>query len=299
MDIGEFRKDEIDDAITTLFVKRMALSEQIAQYKAQTDKAVCDPEREQKIISRLTEKESDEMQGYITTLYERIFALSKAYQSAKIEEKKKHSTNKYGLLGESLGHSISPQLHQLLGNNDYGLVELREKELPNFLKGNDWLGMNVTIPYKKRVMEYCDKLTPRAEKIGAVNVLIKDENGKIIGDNTDYSGLWDMITSLGVKIKDKKVLILGSGGASATAQAVCTDMQAKEIVLISRTGENNYNNIEKHNDAQVIINTTPVGMFPKGDESPISLDGFSQLEGVLDCIYNPLRSRLILEAQKK
>ncbi|MBR4890748.1 MAG: shikimate dehydrogenase, partial [Clostridia bacterium] len=202
----------------------------------------------------------------------------------------------YGLLGEHLPHSFSPPIHKALGNKDYTLFEVAPENLDVFMKKHDFKGINVTIPYKKDVIPYLDVISPEAEKIGAVNT-IKVVDGKLYGDNTDYFGFKYMVEKSGVVIHNKKALVLGSGGASLTVQAVLRDMGASEIVVLSRNGDDNYVNMYiKHTDAQIIVNTTPVGMYPDNLNTLVDLDRFPNLSGVLDVVYNPLKTRLILDA---
>lgn len=202
-----------------------------------------------------------------------------------------------GLLGRKLGHSYSPQIHAKLASYDYALVEKEPEELEDFLKNGDFSGLNVTVPYKKDVIPYLDELSPRAAGLGAVNTIVR-RDGKLIGHNTDYFGFETMVRSTGLNVENKKALVLGSGGASNTAKAVLDAMGAQTIV-ISRSGENNYRNLHRHADTALIVNATPVGMYPNVDASPIDLRSFPQLEGVLDVIYNPARTQLLLEAEKR
>lgn len=203
-----------------------------------------------------------------------------------------------GLLGKKLCHSYSPQIHSRLGDYTYELFEKMPEELESFLKHGDFEGLNVTIPYKKEVLPYCDALSDCAAELGAVNTIVRRPDGTLIGHNTDYFGFRSMLKRSCLQVNNKKVLVLGSGGASATAVAVLKKLGAN-VVVISRSGENNYNNLEKHADAAVIVNATPVGMYPNVGATPIDLDLFLQLEGVLDIIYNPARTQLLLEAEKK
>lgn len=207
-------------------------------------------------------------------------------------------SRKFGLLGEKLSHSFSPQIHSLLADYPYRLFEVSQDELGIFMKDNDLAGFNVTIPYKEKVMKYLDSISQRALSIGAVNTVVKREDGTLFGDNTDYDGFLYMLSQLGVDIKGRKALVLGSGGASKTCCAVLRE-QGAEVVVISRSGEDNYQNISKHNDAYLIVNTTPVGMYPDTEKSPVSLDAFDELRGVCDLIYNPLKTRLLLQAQER
>lgn len=203
----------------------------------------------------------------------------------------------YGLLGEHLTHSFSPQIHSLLGDYEYNLFEVSPENLEAFMKNPEFEGINVTIPYKKQVIPFLDEISPEALKIGSVNT-VTVRNGKLYGDNTDYFGFLYMIKKSGIDIKDKKSLVLGSGGASLTAIAVLNDLGAKEVITISRNGENNYSNLDRHRDAQIIVNTTPVGMYPNNLECAVDISDFPNLEGVLDIVYNPLKTKLILSAEK-
>ena len=204
---------------------------------------------------------------------------------------------KCGLLGRKLGHSYSPQIHAQLADYSYELFEKEPEELENFLKNEDFSGINVTVPYKKDVIPYLDELTPRAKKLGAVNTIVH-RDGKLIGHNTDYFGFLSMVRSSGLDVTGKKVLILGSGGASNTAVAVLEELGGN-VIVISRTGENNYENLHLHQDAALLVNTTPVGMYPNTGKSPVDLDAFPNLEGVLDVVYNPTRTQILLDAEKK
>ena len=203
-----------------------------------------------------------------------------------------------GLLGKKLGHSYSPQIHSYLGNYSYHLFEKAPDELAEFLRSGDFSGLNVTIPYKKDVLPYCNALSDRAEALGAVNTIVRREDGSLIGHNTDFFGFHSMLLRSGIQVSGKKVLVLGSGGASATVVAVLRQMKAN-IIIISRSGENNYQNLHLHADASVIVNTTPVGMYPNVGISPLNLDLFPNLEGVLDVVYNPARTQLLMDAEKR
>ena len=202
-----------------------------------------------------------------------------------------------GLLGRKLGHSYSPQIHNLLGDYSYVLFEKEPEELENFLKNGDFSGLNVTIPYKKEVIPYLSELSPTAKKMGCVNTVLRRSDGTLYGHNTDYFGFTSLVRHAGLSVAGKKVLVLGSGGASNTAVAALKDLGASPVV-ISRSGENNYGNLHLHRDAAAIVNATPVGMYPNTGVSPIDLALFPHLEGVLDVIYNPARTQLLLDAEK-
>lgn len=202
-----------------------------------------------------------------------------------------------GLLGRKLGHSYSPQIHALLGTYSYRLMELEPEAVGPFLKAGAFTGLNVTIPYKKTVIPYLDALSPEARRLGAVNTILRRE-GKLIGHNTDYFGFRYLVEKSGLHVAGKKALVLGSGGASNTASAVLEELGAR-VVVISRTGENNYQNLSRHADAAVIVNATPVGMYPNTGIRPLDLGQFAELEGVLDAIYNPARTQILLDAERR
>ena len=204
----------------------------------------------------------------------------------------------YGLLGEKLGHSFSPEIHSMLGNYEYRLFEVEKNELENFIKHGEWDGINVTIPYKKAVMSYLDEISENAQKIGSVNTVVRRSDGTLFGDNTDYYGFLYTVKRSGINFDGKKVLVLGTGGASLAIKAVISDLNAGEIISISRSGENNYQNIKNHADADIIVNTTPVGMYPKNLVSPVKASDFTRLSAVFDIIYNPQKTQLVLDAEK-
>ncbi len=204
-----------------------------------------------------------------------------------------------GLVGEKLSHSFSPEIHAHLCDYSYSLFEMAENEVGDFLRNADFDAVNVTIPYKKAVMPYLDEISDEARRIGSVNTITHTKNGRLRGDNTDHFGFSYLITKSEIDIRGKKVLILGTGGASLTARTVCSDMGAQSIDFVSRSGEINYENVyEKCSGAEVIINCTPVGMYPKNLISPICIENFPQLCGVADMIYNPAKTKLLLDAQR-
>jgi shikimate dehydrogenase len=203
---------------------------------------------------------------------------------------------KCGVLGRKLGHSYSPQIHKHLGDYEYHIFEKEPEELVDFLQNGDFSGINVTIPYKKDVISYLDEISPIAQKLRAVNIIVR-RDGKLIGHNSDHFGFKSMVEKSGLSPAGKKCLVLGSGGASATVQSVLKDLGA-EVVVISRSGENNYDNLHLHQDAAIIVNTTPLGMYPHTGEAPLNVAQFPQLEGVLDIVYNPARTQIMLDAEK-
>ena len=203
---------------------------------------------------------------------------------------------KCGLLGRKLGHSYSPAIHAQLGDYEYALYEKEPEELPDFLQRGDFTGLNVTIPYKKAVVPYCTELSETAQLLGSVNTLLRRPDGTLYGHNTDYDGFLSLVRQSGVEAAGKKALVLGSGGASVTAQAVLRTLGA-QVVVISRSGEDNYENLSRHADAAIVVNTTPVGMYPHNGESPLDLTAFPACRAVYDIVYNPERTALMLQAE--
>ena len=206
---------------------------------------------------------------------------------------------KFGLIGEKLGHSYSPLIHSKFGDYEYELCEAKDEELEALLKQEEYGGFNITIPYKKTVLKLCDEISDTARAIGSVNTIIRSEDGKLKGYNTDYDGFIYLLKAAKIDVKGMKCMVLGSGGASLTVQTVLADMGASEIVIISRKGENNYENINRHFDSEIIVNTTPVGMYPGNGRTPVNLDDFKNCRGVVDLIYNPNKTKLVLDAMAK
>ena len=203
----------------------------------------------------------------------------------------------YGLVGEKLAHSYSPFIHSQLADYDYKLYEVEPSKLKDFILKNKIGGLNITIPYKKEVMQYCDELSPAAKAIGSVNTIYTHKN-KLYGDNTDIYGFMFMLQKSDISLKNKNVIILGSGGTSLTAQYACRLSDAKNVVVISRSSNINYDSLENYKDYDIIINTTPVGMYPNNLKSVVDLKGFYRLSGVADVIYNPIKTKLIFEAKQ-
>ena len=204
-----------------------------------------------------------------------------------------------GLIGEKLGHSFSPAIHGKLADYEYKLYELSPEQVGPFLEKKEYDGLNVTIPYKKTVIPYCDELTEAAKSIGSVNTIVKRPDGTLLGHNTDYDGFMWLLKNAGAEVKGKKAVVLGTGGASVTVQAALRDLGAAQVVVFSRSGEDNYENIARHSDAKILVNATPVGMYPKTGVSPVNLDVFTALEGVFDVVYNPAKTQLLLDAEKR
>lgn len=204
---------------------------------------------------------------------------------------------KTGLLGRKLGHSYSPQIHACLGSYSYDLFEKEPDEVETFLKTGDFTAINVTIPYKQTVIPFCSELSQTARRIGAVNTIVRREDGSLIGHNTDYFGFLSTVKHSGLDPYGKKVLVIGNGGASKPAITVMEELGARVTVITHK--ENTPENLRKHDDAAILVNATPVGMYPNTGLSPVDLSLFPRLEGVLDMIYNPARTQLLLDAEDR
>ncbi len=202
-----------------------------------------------------------------------------------------------GLLGEKLGHSFSPQIHALLADYEYKLFPTPAEQVGDFMKNGGWDAINVTIPYKETVIPYLDTVSDEAKSIGSVNTVVRDSNNRLHGYNTDFYGFSYLVKSMGFDINGKKCIVLGSGGSCKTVRCVLAAFGAREIVTVSRSGENNYDNIDRHYDAEIIVNTTPIGMYPNVGKKLVELSKFTKCEGVLDLIYNPALTSLLLEAE--
>ncbi len=203
-----------------------------------------------------------------------------------------------GLLGRSLSHSYSPAIHAGFGTYEYRLYEKEPEALAAFLRSHAWDGLNVTIPYKKTVIPFCDSLSEAARRIGSVNTLVRRTDGTIFGDNTDAYGFSCQLRSANIDPRGKKALVFGSGGASAAVCDVLSQSGA-EVIVISRSGTDNYQNLSRHADADILVNTTPLGMYPNNGSSPIDLSQFPACSGVLDVVYNPARTALLLQAESR
>lgn len=284
--------DKIDNEIIKLLEERMKIIKDIGLYKLNNNLNTEDKNREREIIKNLENEIDGEFKNIVDPIYSSIFKESK-----KLSAKIKDENFTYGLIGESLSHSKSKEIHELLGYYPYNLRDIKTNELDEFFKLRKFKGINVTIPYKEVSMSYLDETDELAKEIGAVNTIV-NRDGRLIGYNTDYLGFDYSLKFYGIDLKDKKVLILGSGGASKMLQRLVMDKGAKKFVVISRSTENNYETIEKFADFEVIINATPLGMYPNNMESKVDLAKFNKLDFVIDLIYNPLKTKLILDAEK-
>lgn len=204
----------------------------------------------------------------------------------------------YGLLGRKLGHSLSPEIHSLLCDYEYKLYPTEPENLDEFFSNPRLKGFNITIPYKIEAYNRCDELSETAKKAKSVNTAVRRADGTLYGDNTDYYGFLYMAKKCGCEFSGKKVVILGNGGASQTIKLVAADEGAREIIAVDVAGENTYDNINRHYDADIIVNATPVGMYPNNGERLIDLSKFTKCRKALDLIYNPARTLFLLDAQR-
>ena len=283
--------DRLDDQIAGLLTRRMELSGQIGTYKMARGLPIRDEDREQEKLASVEETCPEALRGELRAVYGEILRQSRGLQVRRSPELR------CGLLGRKLGHSYSPQIHGLLGDYGYRLFEREPEELADFLRQGDWQGLNVTIPYKKTVLPFCASLSDAAREIGSVNTLLRRPDGSLFGDNTDAFGFARLLRESGIDPAGKKALVLGSGGASVMACWVLRQQGAREVTVISRGGEDNYGNLDRHADAQLIVNTTPVGMYPHNGQAPVDLRAFPACCGVVDVIYNPARTALLLQAE--
>jgi shikimate dehydrogenase len=207
---------------------------------------------------------------------------------------------RYGLIGEKLGHSYSKLIHEKMADYTYDLIPLAKEEFVEFMNKKEFAAINVTIPYKQAVIPYLDELDPLAAEIGAVNTIV-NRYGHYIGYNTDFFGFWYMLEHNGIHIKGKKCLILGNGGTSHTVSAVLRHLGAAKVLTVSRQSSDDTISYEecyaKHTDAEIIVNTTPLGMYPKIDATPIDLSSFTSCVAVVDAIFNPLETKLVQQAR--
>ncbi len=205
----------------------------------------------------------------------------------------------YGVLGRVLGHSYTPEIYRRLAGLDYRRFEVEPDDVEGFIRGESWEGVNVTIPYKKVVAGLVDELTDRARRLGNVNTVTRLADGRLLGDNTDYLGFKTMLELLEIDVAGKRALVLGGrGGAGSTCMAVLGDLGCHPVA-VGRTGEVTYADLDRYADASLVVNATPVGMYPDCPAAPCSLDAFPDLEAVADIVYNPARTALMMEAERR
>ncbi len=281
--------DSIDRDILDAFERRTAVSRKIGNLKRSEGMAVVDGAREELLFAKLRKTAGFESRPYVEDLYREILKLSKAHQNKPA----------YGVLGRTLGHTYSPEIHNLLDPSyTYSVIEREPTELDELFSGKVFKGFNVTIPYKKEAAARCDVLDEAAQETGSVNTVVFGSDGKKYGYNTDYYGFIYMVNRKGIEIKGKDVLVLGTGGAAAAVIYALKTLGAANILSCGRTSEINYENVyDMACNVQVIVNTTPVGMYPNVNERLIDLDGFPMLEACCDLIYNPSRTRFLQDAE--
>ncbi len=281
--------DTIDKQITKLLEQRMQTVRNIGICKQTMGKPVLDASRENSKLEALKAQTDEDSYSYIAEIFKEIMAQSRRFQED-------HKAD-YGLLGRTLGHSFSPQIHKSLGGYSYELFEVEPENLKGFFENTALKGFNVTIPYKKDVIKYCSSLSDAAQKTGSVNTIVRNPDGSFAGHNTDYYGLDYLIRSAGFEVSGAKIIILGNGGVSGTVRQLMNDRGASEVVTISRKGEENYENISRHYDAEFVINTTPVGMYPDNGRAVIDVTEFKNCKGLVDLIYNPIKTRIVMDAE--
>ncbi|MDO4176013.1 MAG: shikimate kinase [Bacillota bacterium] len=288
--------DETDDALLRLFERRMSISGQIASEKRASGLPVESPEREAEILEDISAKAAPAFAPYAAELFRELFGMSKDYQRNFMDKEI------YGLIGHPLPHSFSKQVHEALGEYSFSLFDLTPEEMRAFVSARAFNGLLVTRPYKQDVIPMCDHLTSLAKAIGAVNTLYFHE-GWLVGHNTDYDGFLYTAQRSGIDFNGKIVLILGTGGTSRTVYKACVDKGAVAVLFASRSAGDgkrvfNYDNLSAiAGQIEIIVNTTPVGTYPENLESVISLKDFPRCEAVVDVVYNPFRTALLLEAE--
>ena len=293
MDDRELRElreeiDALDGRLAALFGERMALSARIGEYKRAHGLPVRDEARERELLARIRRLAGDRADE-TEALYRTILSLSRQAQQKKL---------RCGLLGRRLGHSYSPAIHARLGAYEYRLYEREPEELESFLRGGGFDALNVTIPFKQAALPFCARLSETARRVGSVNTLVREPDGSLSGYNTDYDGFLHLFRLSGLRAEGKKALVLGSGGASLSVQAALRALGA-EPAVVSRRGETNYVNLyDRHPDAALLVNATPVGMHPENGARLVDWRRLGALEGVFDLIYNPAKTALLLDAER-
>lgn len=296
MDITELREqiNKIDDQLSGLFVKRMEVSADIAAYKLENGMNIRDRKREKEVIDNLCAKVGEIYAPYISALYKQIIEMSRRHQAHlqiinQIE---------YGLIGEDVSNSYAKWIHHSMGNSSFGLYSLPEEMLPLLFAEHAFKGICVDGPYKKEIIKYCDESDSIAKKTGYVNTIVKESDNTILGYNTEYDGFNSAVRKSHIDFSNKKVMLLGNGSIAASVREVIKDGGASEIINVTRTGKVNFRNYVDHSDADIVINATNIGMAPDSEISPVDLSIFSNLSGVIDCVYTPVETLLITDAKR-
>ena len=290
-DLNELRGklDDIDNSILDLFEERIATCREIGNIKRETGTDVYVPAREEEKLQKVKELAGFESRPYVETLFKTLMDLSKDHQRLPA----------FGVLGRTLAHTYSPEIHSLFDSSySYSVIEREPEELDALFSNGVFKGFNVTIPYKKDACARCDELDDASRTTGSVNTVVF-EDGKVKGWNTDYFGFIYMLHRKGISVSGKKVLVLGTGGAASAVFYALDTLGAAEIYKCDLETEINYSNVyDKAGDAQVIVNCTPVGMFPKVDNRLLDLTKFASLEACADVVYNPSRTRFLQDAEE-
>ena len=290
-DLNELRGklDDIDNSILDLFEERIATCREIGNIKRETGTDVYVPAREEEKLQKVKELAGFESRPYVETLFKTLMDLSKDHQRLPA----------FGVLGRTLAHTYSPEIHSLFDSSySYSVIEREPEELDALFSNGVFKGFNVTIPYKKDACARCDELDDASRTTGSVNTVVF-EDGKVKGWNTDYFGFIYMLHRKGISVGGKKVLVLGTGGAASAVFYALDTLGAAEIYKCDLETEINYSNVyDKAGDAQVIVNCTPVGMFPKVDNRLLDLTKFASLEACADVVYNPSRTRFLQDAEE-
>ena len=290
-DLNELRGklDDIDNSILDLFEERIATCREIGNIKRETGTDVYVPAREEEKLQKVKELAGFESRPYVETLFKTLMDLSKDHQRLPA----------FGVLGRTLAHTYSPEIHSLFDSSySYSVIEREPEELDALFSNGVFKGFNVTIPYKKDACARCDELDDASRTTGSVNTVVF-EDGKVKGWNTDYFGFIYMLHRKSISVSGKKVLVLGTGGAASAVFYALDTLGAAEIYKCDLETEINYSNVyDKAGDAQVIVNCTPVGMFPKVDNRLLDLTKFASLEACADVVYNPSRTRFLQDAEE-
>lgn len=297
MDISELRTriNEIDEQLASLFTERMYISAKIGEYKYENGIEIRDPKREQEIIDNLSSKAGKIYSPYIKALYSDIFDMSRRLQTQL------HEINsiEYGLIGQNVAYSYNKWIHHALENRSYGLYNISEEMLPLLFSKRAFKGLNVSTPYRKEVLKYCDIIDPAAEEIGYIDTIVKNPNGTLTGYNTAAEAIAATAKKADISFKGKKVMILGTGGFAAAALKAVKDSEPESVITVSRTGKVNFRNYTQHSDVEIVINATSIGMNPNSDISPVDLAKLPDVCGVIDAVFTPVESRLIKEAKER
>lgn len=290
-DLNELRGklDDIDNSILDLFEERIATCREIGNIKRETGTDVYVPAREEEKLQKVKELAGFESRPYVETLFKTLMDLSKDHQRLPA----------FGVLGRTLAHTYSPEIHSLFDSSySYSVIEREPEELDALFSNGVFKGFNVTIPYKKDACARCDELDDASRTTGSVNTVVF-EDGKVKGWNTDYFGFIYMLHRKGISVSGKKVLVLGTGGAASAVFYALDTLGVAEIYMCDLETEINYSNVyDRAGDAQVIVNCTPVGMFPKVDNRLLDLTKFASLEACADVVYNPSRTRFLQDAEE-